>query len=111
MVGLTSDNIVADLELRASVLEEHLKVLLVPLTGLGRRLEGVGHAAERVVAGGRCVASSVRLATGLAPDEGIDELGTGIGGRADTEAGAVNVAPVAPFLAEASDGVTTIRLV
>lgn len=93
------------LEGGAGVLEQHLEVGLVPLTGLGRRLVGVGLAAVRVVAGRALVAGSVGLAAGLAPDEGVDDVGAGAGGRADTEAGAVDVAPVTPLVAQAGDGV------
>ncbi len=87
------------------VLEEHLEVGLVPLAGLGRGLEGVGLAAERVVAGGALVARAVRLAAGLAPDEGVGEAVARRGRRAHAEARAVDVAPVAPLLAQARHGV------
>jgi hypothetical protein len=50
-----------------------------------------------VVAGGAGVAGAVGLATGLDPDEGVQELVARLGGRADTEAGALGVAPVAPL--------------
>ena len=76
------------------VVEKHLKVGLVPGTGLGRGLEGIGLAAERVVAVSAGVAGAVGLATGLNPDEGIGELGAGVSRGADTEASTVNVAPV-----------------
>lgn len=89
------------LEARLGVAEQHLEVGLVPLAGLGRGLEGVGLAAERVVARGARVAGAVRLAAGLAPDEGVGELEARGRRRAHAEAGAVDVAPVAPLLAQA----------
>ena len=94
------------LELGLGVLEEHLEVGLVPLTSLGRGLVGIGLTAVRVVSGGARVAGSVRLTTGLTPDEGIGQLETSVSGGADTETSAVNVAPVTPFLTETSDGVS-----
>lgn len=90
---------------RVGILEQHLKVGLVPGTGLGRGLEGVGQAAEGVVAGGRRVAGAVRLASGLAPDKGVGELEARRRRGADAEAGAVDVAPVTPGVAEADDSV------
>lgn len=90
-----------DLEGGLGVPEQHLEVLLVPLAGLGGGLEGVGLAAERVVARGAGVAGTIRLAAGLAPDEGVGELEARGRGRAHAEAGAVDVAPVAPLLAQA----------
>lgn len=87
------------------VLEEDLEVGLVPLAGLGRRLEGVGLAAEGVVALGALVAGAVGLTAGLAPDEGVGELVAGLSGGADAEARAVHVAPVAPLLPQARHGV------
>lgn len=96
---------IASLELGLGVLEQHLEVGLVPGTSLGRGLEGVVLAAEAVVPGGGRVAGSVGLATGLDPDEGIGKLVAGVGRGADTESGAVDVAPVTPLVAQASDGV------
>ena len=97
------------LELRVGVLEDHLEVCLVPLTGLGRGFVGVSVAAERVVADGRSVAGAVRLASRLAPDESVDTLDTSVGGGADTEASAVNIAPVTPLLTKTSNTVTRMR--
>lgn len=91
---------------RVSVLEQHLKVGLVPGTGLGAGLEGVGEAAEGVVARGRRVARAVRLAARLAPDEGVGELEARVRRRPHAEPGAVDVAPVAPGVAEADDAVS-----
>jgi len=94
------------LESGVGVVDEVLEVGLVPLAGLGRGLESIRLAAEAVVAGGRAVAGAVGLATGLDPDESVGELGTGVGRGADTEAGALDVAPVAPLLTETLDAVT-----
>jgi hypothetical protein len=87
------------------VLDEHLKVGLVPGTGLGGGVVGVVLAAEAVVAGGRAVAGAVRLAAGLDPHKGVGEVVTGRARRAHAKAGAVDVAPVTPLLAQAGDGV------
>jgi hypothetical protein len=96
------------LERWLSVLEHHLEVCLAPLTSFGRGLESVALAAEGVVADSGCVAGAVRLASGLAPDEGIDVRVTSVSGGANTKACSVDVAPVTPLLAETSDTVTDI---
>lgn len=57
-------------------------------------------AAVRVEAGRRAVAGAVALASGLDPDDRVDEGRAGAGRRARAEAGALDVAPVAPGLAE-----------
>jgi hypothetical protein len=69
-----SRSIAPYLELRLSVLEEVLKVRLVPFTGLGRWLVGVIVATEGVVARGRGVARAVGFTAGLAPDKCVDEV-------------------------------------
>lgn len=97
--------LLSHLEGRLGVLEQHLKVGLVPRTSLGRWLVGIRLAAERVVARGARVAGAVGLAAGLDPDEGIGELEAGAAARAEAEAGAVDVAPVAPLETEALDAV------
>ena len=64
---------------------------------------GVRETYERagaVEAGRGAVRGTVGLASGLDPDDGVDERGVGVGGRADTEPGALDVAPVTPLLAE-----------
>lgn len=94
------------LESGLGVLEEHLEVGLVPFTGLGGGLVGIGLSAVRVVTGSTLVAGTVRLTTGLTPNEGIGQLVTGVGSRADTETSTVDVAPVTPLLTEAGNGVT-----
>ena len=71
----------------------------MPLASFRRRLERVGLAAERVVAVRARVARAVGLAAGLDPHEGVGELGARVGGGADAEAGAVDVAPVWGLLA------------
>ncbi len=77
------------LESRVGVGEQLLEVGLEPLASLGGGLEGIGEAAVVVVAGSAGVAGAVALATGLDPDEGIEEAVAGVGGRARTEAGAL----------------------
>lgn len=51
-----------------------------------------------VVASRAGVGSTVTLSTGLDPDEGVSERVAGVGGGADTEPSADDVAPVAPGL-------------
>jgi hypothetical protein len=77
----------------------------VPGSGLGARLESIFHAAEAIVALCACVAGAIALTTRLAPDKGVDKRGACVGGGVATEARAVDVAPVAPFLADARDAV------
>ena len=48
----------------------------------------------------RAVRSTIRFTSRLDPNDGIDELRTGVGRRASTETGTLDVAPVAPLLAE-----------
>jgi hypothetical protein len=93
------------LERGLSVLDEHLEVSLVPGTSLRSRLVSILLSAVRVVASSAGVGSTIGLATGLDPDEGINEGVSSSTSGADTETGAVDVAPVTPLLAEASDGV------
>lgn len=61
--------------------------------------------AEAVVAGRARIRSTIGLATGLDPDKGVGVRGASGGGGADTETGAVDVAPVTPLETEAGDGV------
>lgn len=90
---------VTRLQGRVGVGEKHLKVLLEPLSGLGRVAHGaVVRAAEVVEAGGGRVGDAIALAAGLDPDEGVRELRPGVGRRAPAEADALLVAPVAPLL-------------
>ena len=56
--------------------------------------------AEGVVANSRGIRSTIRFTSRLDPNDGIDELRTGVGRRASTETGTFDVAPVAPLLAE-----------
>jgi hypothetical protein len=93
------------LKSRLSVLEQHLEVGLVPLASLGGGLERIRLTTVRVVAVSRGIAGTIRLATGLDPDKGVDEGVASGGRRAHTEAGAVDVAPVTPLLAKPSDTV------
>lgn len=71
-----------------------------PGTGLGRGLRSVRERARRIVAGRRAVGRAVGLASGLDPDDGIDERVAGVGRRAGAEARALDVAPIAPLLAQ-----------
>ena len=93
------------LERGLSVLDEHLEVCLVPSTRLRGRLERIVLSTVGVVSGRASIRSTIRLATRLDPDKGIDERVSSGASGADTETGAVDVAPVTPLLAEASDGV------
>jgi hypothetical protein len=77
----------------------------MPCTSLRGWLERIVLSAERIVAGGGRVAGSVGLATGLDPDKGVDERVSGGACGAYTEAGALDVAPVTPLLAETLDTV------
>lgn len=52
----------------------------------------------RVVSSSRAVRGAVTLAPRLHPDEGIDEIIAGAGGRADAEASVDDIAPVTPGL-------------
>jgi hypothetical protein len=95
----------AYLEGRLGVVDQVLEVCLVPLPGLGRRLVRIVLTAERIVPGRARVARAVRLAAGLDPHEGI-RVGRPRGaGGPHAEARAHDVAPVAPLLAQARDGV------
>lgn len=67
------------------------------MTGFRGRLEGILKTAVEIVALGRGVTGSVRLSTGLNPDESVDEIITSVGGGADTESSALEVAPVTLF--------------
>ena len=78
---------------------------MVPGTSLGCRLERIVLSAERIVARRAGIRSTIGLAAGLDPHESVCLAGAGGGGRAHAEAGAVDVAPVTPLLAEAGDGV------
>ncbi len=89
------------------VLEQHLKVGLVPGTSLRSRLESIIVTTERIVSVGSGIASTVRLSTGLDPDESIDEGVTGASRGSDTEPGSVDIAPVTPGGAETLDGITS----
>ena len=71
-----------------------LEVGLEPSTSLRSRLEGIGKAAVEVVAGGAGVAGTIALATGLDPNEGIEEGMAGVGRRASAEAGALSTMSV-----------------
>ena len=74
--------------------QELLEVSLEPLSSLRSGLEGVLKTTVEIVALSGLVGGSVRLATGLNPDEGINELIAGLGSGADTESSVDDVAPV-----------------
>jgi hypothetical protein len=56
-----------------------------------------------IISRSRAVTGTVRLSSGLDPDDGVDVAGTGRGRGASTEAGAVNVAPVTPLITDVLD--------
>ncbi|KAH9872994.1 hypothetical protein J1614_005390 [Plenodomus biglobosus] len=93
------------LESWLSILHQHLKVRLVPLAGLGTRLERILHATEAVVALGARIARAIALTTGLDPDKAVDKAAARVGGGPDAKASTVDIAPVAPFAAQTGDGV------
>jgi len=88
-----------------SILDQHFKVCLIPLSSLGTGLVGIALAAEGVVPSRAAIASTVALTTGLAPHKGVDKAGARVSRGPDTEASAVDIAPVAPFGAQTRDGV------
>lgn len=73
-----------------------VKTHLEPGSGLRSRLQGITVSTVGIVAGRGSVRGTVTFTTGLDPDEGILESIAGIGGRADTETSADDVAPVTP---------------
>ncbi len=83
--------IASRLESRVGVGQELLEVGLEPGASLRSRLESIRQTAVVVVAGGAGVAGAIALATGLDPDEGIEEGVAGVGGRANTEASALSI--------------------
>jgi hypothetical protein len=93
------------LKSRLSILNQLLKVLLVPLTGLGTRCERIRHTAERIVSGCARIARAVRLATRFDPHEGVNKRVARGARGAHAEARALDVAPMAPLLAETGDTV------
>jgi hypothetical protein len=93
------------LQSRNSILNQILKVRLVPLPRLGRRRERIRHATERIVPGGTRVAGAITLATRLDPHKRIHKrVACGACGT-HAEPGTLDVAPVAPLLAQAGDAV------
>jgi hypothetical protein len=94
-----------DLQSRLSILDQLLKVGLVPLSSLRTRRESIRHTTERIITGGARITGTIRLATRLDPHECINQrIARGARGP-HAEARALDVAPVTPFLAEASDAV------
>jgi hypothetical protein len=96
---------ITHLKSRLSIAYEVLEVGLVPLSSLGRWLIGIVLSAERIVPGRARIARTVGLATGLDPHKRINKSVAGLAGRTHTETGALDVAPVTPLLAEASNTV------
>lgn len=101
----TSTHTSPRLQSRLSILNQVLKVRLVPRTRLRARSERIRHTAERIIPRRRAIRRTIRLATRLDPDKGIDKRVARGARGADAEARALDVAPVAPLLAEAGDGV------
>jgi hypothetical protein len=92
-------------ERRLSILEQHLKVGLVPLASLWRGAERSRLSAKGVVTVRSAVAGTIGLSTGFDPNESICEWVASGGSRADTETGSVDAALVSLDLAEALHGV------
>ena len=80
--------------------DEGLEVLLEPRPRLGRGLVRVRERARRVVAGRGRVGRAVGLAAGLDPHDRVDERAGRARRRARAEPGALDVAPVAPLVAD-----------
>jgi hypothetical protein len=59
--------------------------------------------ASAVEARRRAVAGTIGLASGLNPDDRVDERRTGVGRRASPEPGALDVAPVTPLTTDVLD--------
>jgi len=93
ILELLGDNL---LENGVSVLNQHDEVVLIPGTSLWRRLKGIAVAAEAVVSGGRGVGGTVRLSSGLDPNDGVDQARSGVGSGPSTESSTVDVTPVTP---------------
>ena len=77
-------------ESRVGVGQELLKVGLEPGASLRSRLESIRKAAVEVVTGGAGVAGTITLATGLDPNESVEEGMAGVGRRPSAEAGALS---------------------
>jgi hypothetical protein len=96
---------ITGLKSRLSIAHKVLEESLVPRTRLWRRLKRVTLSAERIVPVRARIARTIRLATRLDPHKRINKRVTGCTSGTHTEARALDVAPVTPFLAEASDTV------
>jgi hypothetical protein len=96
---------VTNLQSRLSILNQVLKIRLVPRSRLGTRAERILLSTKAIIPGSARIARSIRLATRLDPHKRIDE-GVASGARGThTEASALDVAPVAPLLAQARHAV------
>ena len=80
-------------------MDEVHEVCLEPLAGLRGVLGGVGSGAHHVEARAIGIGRAVRLSRRFDPPVGVN-AGRGVGARALAEAGAVDVAPVAPLVAD-----------
>lgn len=54
------------------------------------------------------VGGTVTLTSGLDPDDGVDEAGASVGGRAGTETSALDIAPVAPLISDVLNARATL---
>jgi hypothetical protein len=97
-----------NLQRRVRVPNQVDEVLLEPLASLRCRLVRIRKTARRVVAGSRGVGGTVRLASRLDPDNGINEVRASVSRRAGTEASTLNVAPVAPLVTDVLDTRATL---
>jgi len=90
------------------VLNQHDKVVLIPGTGLWRRFEGIAVTTEAIVSGGRGVGGTVRLSSGLGPNDCIDQARPSVGRGVSAEPGTIDVAPVTPSAADVLTTRTTL---
>ena len=88
------------LEGGVGILNQHDEVVLIPGTSLRGRLEGIVVTTEAVKSGGRAVRGTIRLSSGLDPNDGVDEARSSVGRGVCTEPGTPDVAPVTPSAAD-----------
>jgi hypothetical protein len=86
------------LECRTRVTQQLYKVRLEPRSRLRRGLKRIGETTVRIISDSSSIRSTVTLTTGLDPDVCVEEWVISHGAGTDTEAGADDVAPVAPGL-------------
>lgn len=99
-----------NLERRIGILDQHLKVLLEPLPRLRSRNVTRIRRAIDIIPHSLLIRSSIRLPTGLNPDESIEQLAPGIRRGADAETGVLYVAPGRPALAAGGLGAGAARV-